>query len=138
MPNPRKPTEMKIASGTFRHDRAKPGRTAAEPCQSATPARSPVGPGAGDMAHNLRHRRRHGGFLTVSDLPALEAVAGALADLRAARASLAKPVVRTDTDAEGNETEREVAAAGERYYWTNGLRRQRPELADIADAERRV
>jgi phage terminase small subunit len=32
----------------------------------------------------------------------------------------------------------QIAAGGERYYWTGGLRRQRPELADISDADRRI
>jgi len=34
--------------------------------------------------------------------------------------------------------EEELAAGGVRYYWSGSLRRPRPELADISDAERRL
>lgn len=77
------------------------------------------------------------GVLTEADGLAMEALAEAIADIRAARASLAKPLML-----EVNGEMCEVAAAGERYYWSFGkagpMRRSRPEIADISDADRRA
>jgi P27 family predicted phage terminase small subunit len=77
------------------------------------------------------------GVLTEADGLALEALSEAIADIRAARASLARPLV---LEVEGER--REVAAENERYYWTFGkggpMRRARPEIADISDADRRL
>lgn len=77
------------------------------------------------------------GVLTEADGIALEFLAEAIADLRAARASLARAMTFGEPDNFVT-----LAKPGERYYWTVGksgpMRRQRPELADIADADRRV
>ena len=77
------------------------------------------------------------GILTEGDPAALEAMAGALADLRAARASLDAPIEIKSKDG----TMIAMAKAGERYYWTGArgipVRKVRPEVADIADADRR-
>jgi hypothetical protein len=71
--------------------------------------------------------------LTGADTLALEGLAEALADLRAARSSLAS---RLEFDG------KIVAETGSRFYWTVGksgpMRRPRPELAAISDADRRV
>lgn len=82
------------------------------------------------------------GVMTKSDLLAMEGLAEAIADVRTARASLAHPLMLTIYPDEGEPFEREMAAAGERYYWTYGkggpMRRARPEIADISDADRRM
>lgn len=78
------------------------------------------------------------GVLTEADGLAMEALAETIADIRTARASLARPLFAPDEDG----GQRQVAAAGERYYWTCGkggpMRRARPEIADISDADRRL
>jgi len=82
------------------------------------------------------------GVLTEADGLAMEALAEAIADIRSARASLAKPLMLPTIDDDGDAIEREVAAGGDRYYWTFGkggpMRRARPEIADISDADRRL
>ncbi|GGE85429.1 phage terminase small subunit P27 family [Niveispirillum cyanobacteriorum] len=83
------------------------------------------------------------GVLTEADGVALEGYCEAYADARAARESLSLPLIlRSKNPATGEQEELVLAEAGERYYWTFGkggpMRRARPELADIADADRRV
>jgi P27 family predicted phage terminase small subunit len=133
MPNPRKPTQLKVIQGTFRRHRALPNEP--KPAR-VTRLRPPAHLSARAKAAWRAVARIAGamGVLTVADQLALEAVAGALADLRAAREALAKPLIRTDADG----IERELAAGGGRYYWNGAMRRQRPELGDITDAEHRL
>lgn len=79
----------------------------------------------------------HMGVATVSDELALEVLCEAYADWRSARDSLDQPVMLKVGD-----KLIELAAAGEQTYITNGqsgpMIRTRPELAIIADAERRL
>ncbi len=76
--------------------------------------------------------------LTISDGIALETLCEAYADLRSARESLSKPIT---IQGEGGKS-LQLAAAGELTYITFGkggpMVRNRPELALIADAERRL
>lgn len=128
---PRKPTQLKVVAGT-----AQPCRTNKSEPRPARERPSPPahlsdrGKAAWAEATLIADRM---GVLTEADPLALEELAETLADLRAARASLARPL-----EIEGTL----YAAAGERYYWTFGksgpMRRARPEVADIADASRRL
>jgi hypothetical protein len=80
--------------------------------------------------------------MTKSDLLAMEGLAESIADVRSARAALARPLMLTIYPEKGDPFEKEVSAPGERYYWTYGkggpMRRARPEIADISDADRRM
>lgn len=139
MANPRKPTHLKVVSGTARPDRANPNEPTPPRERPSPPSHlSDRGKAAWAEAAVIVDGM---GVLTAADPVALEALAEALADLRAARASLARPLVLT-IETDDGPIEREMAAAGERYYWTMGkggpMRRQRPELVDIADADRRL
>jgi phage terminase small subunit len=131
MPKPRKPTFLKLVTGTAQPCRSNP--------QEPKPARHRPAPAAhlsaperaawqeiAAAADGLR-------VLSEGDALALEAAAGALADLRAARASLALPMV-----VDGKDGPVTLAEGGQRSYWAGKMRRQRPEIADIADAERRL
>src|SRR5215213_7942443 len=135
MGNPRKPTALKELQGTFRKDRANPSeprphRVIPQPPSHLSASVKAAWRELADIADGL-------GVLTEGDPAALEAMAGAFADLRAARASLDAPLEIKSRD--GNTLA--MAKAGERYYWTGGrgmpVRRVRPEIADIADADRR-
>jgi P27 family predicted phage terminase small subunit len=78
------------------------------------------------------------GVLAVNDAIGLEALCEAYAEVREARESLKRPI--TLTDSEGNSYE--VAKGGELVYVTVGkggpMIRVRPEMAVIADADRRL
>lgn len=131
MARPRKPTHLKVVAGTAQPCRInlfepKPNRE-----RPSSPAHlSDRGKAAWAEATLIADRM---GVLTEADPIALEGLAEALADLRSARASLAMPLMYGNI---------EMAQAGERYYWTEGkggpMRRARPEVSDIADADRRV
>ncbi len=132
--SPRKPDHLKIVAGTAQPCRMnrkapKPKRTRPEPPPHLNKA-------AAQAWRELAALTDGMGVLTDADIAGLEGAAEALADLREARASLAQPLV-IDTAA-GPVT---VAKAGERFYWTHSkdtsLRRARPELAAISDADRR-
>lgn len=131
MARPRKPDHLKIVAGT------------AQPCRMNPKAPKPAR-GAPNAPSHLSARGKVGwadaaaiaesmGVLTQADGAALELLAEALADLRAARASLARPLVLAG---------KELAGPGERYYWAEiqggASLRKRPELSDISDADRRV
>jgi P27 family predicted phage terminase small subunit len=133
---PRKPDHLKLVSGT------------AQPCRINANAPKPKRERPSPPAH-LSDRAKSGwaeavliadrmGVLTEADGLAMEALAETIADIRAARASLMKPLFIEG--AEGKKIK--VSAAGERYYWTFGkggpMRRARPEIADISDADRRL
>ena len=143
---PRKPTALKVVGGTHRADRGSPNE----------PAPAPIAPGnLPEMPSGLSARGKRAwreaaeiatrmGVLTSADPVALEELAETLADLRAARASLGRPLMLpVSLKDDGTLEEPQFAAqAGERYYWTRGMsgwmRRTRPEVADIADASRRL
>ncbi len=137
---PRKPTHLKVVAGT-----AQPCRTNANEPEPQRERPSPPshlsdrGKAAWAEAVLITDRM---GVLTEADPLALEDLAETLADLRAARASLEKPLSMTVRGEDGEPVEKVFAEAGERYYWTFGksgpMRRARPELADIADASRRL
>lgn len=127
---PRKPDHLKLVSGT------------AQPCRMNKKAPKPKQKRP-TMPRHLSAKAKAGwkeavavaarmGVLTEADSLALEMMAEAISDVRTARASLAQPLML------GEEV---FAAGGERYYWTSGkggpMRRQRPEIADINEAERR-
>src|SRR5215218_8512076 len=133
MPRPRKPSIIKEISGTSRKDRTN----AAEPKLAAASFDPPahLSDAAKQAWREISGITQRIGVLTEADPVALEGFAGALAVLRKARAALDRPLVvsrdgETVTLAEG----------GERYYTTDGaggpMRRPRPEIADIADADR--
>lgn len=132
MARPRTPTHLKLVRGTARPDRTpasepKPRRERPSPPSHL----SDRGKAAWAEVALLTDRM---GVLTEADLIALEGLAETVADLRAARASLATPMI--STNAKGEQTT--IAKAGERYYWSGPMRRSRPELSDIADLERRL
>jgi len=136
MPNPRKPTALKELKGTLRPcrengDEPKPERILLDPPKHLS-AR------AKDAWRELAEIADRMGVLTEGDPVALEGMAGALADLRAARAALDGPLEIKSR--EGHMVT--LAEAGELFYWTGGkglpVRRARPELAVIADADRRL
>ncbi len=74
------------------------------------------------------------GTLASSDAIALEGCAGALDDLRTSRAALALELTEVGPDG----VLVTLAAAGARTYRSGALYRARPEIAHIADAERRL
>ncbi len=82
------------------------------------------------------------GILTEADAIGVEMLCEAYADKLAARAALALPIVMTRRGNDGEEYEVTVAAAGARTYLGFGkdgvMVRQRPEVAMIADADRRI
>lgn len=134
----RKPTELKRLSGTLRSNRANPDEPEVafallDPPDHLSDEVKDAWCDLAAVVHEL-------GVLTVTDGLALEAAAGALADLRRARASLERPLGKHNDDG----VIVEIAGAGERYYWIAGNTRgggmtcrPRPELADISDADRR-
>jgi phage terminase small subunit len=132
MARPRKPTHLKIVTGTLRRDRTNPHEPAPVRARLSSPPGhlSELGCAAWTEAAKIAADL---GVLTGADALALEGLAEALADLRAARSSLASPL-KFDGKI--------VAEAAERFYWTLGksgpMRRPRPELAAISDADRRV
>ena len=142
---PRKPTHLKVVAGT-----AQPCRTnQAEPApQTGVPDAPPhLSERAAAAWAQLSVVVDEMGVLTRSDPVALEMLCNAYVDLLEARASLARPLILSVTvlAEDGGEIQAPpsvMAEAGERYYWTMGkagpMRRSRPEIADIADAERRV
>src|SRR5919107_1437982 len=90
MGNPRKPTALKELQGTFRPDRAnpaepRPDRSVPFPPERLSDQAKAAWRELAEIADGL-------GVLTEGDPVALEAMAGALADLRDARASLDAPM----------------------------------------------
>ena len=137
---PRKPTHLKVVAGTAQASRIN--HREPKPAAGTPSAPSHLSSGARKAWAQLSAILNDMGVLTLGDPVALEMLCNAYADLLQARASLAKPLV-IPWDGVDPETRDIVAAfAGERYYWTYGkggpMRRSRPEIADIADAERRV
>lgn len=136
---PRKPTHLKVVAGTAQPCRINANEPEPQRERPSPPSHlSDRGKAAWAEAVLITDRM---GVLTEADPLALEDLAETLADLRAARASLERPLTLTVMD-DGVPVEKEFAAGGERYYWTFGksgpMRRARPELADIADASRRL
>lgn len=134
MARPKKPDHLKLVSGTARPHRMNKAAPKPKRAQPKPPAR--LSEAAREAWRDLAAMADGMGILTEADAAALEGAAEALADLREARASLALPL--TIETAAGSV---QVAAAGERFYWTHSkdtsLRRARPELAAISDADRR-
>ncbi|MFC0407930.1 P27 family phage terminase small subunit [Roseomonas elaeocarpi] len=137
---PRKPTHLKVVAGTAQPCRTNANEPTPERERPSPPSHlSDRGKAAWAEAVLIADRM---GVLTEADPLALEDLAETLADLRAARASLERPLTLMGQDGDGSPKEQVFAKAGERYYWTFGksgpMRRTRPELADIADASRRL
>src|SRR5215217_4279536 len=135
MARPRKPTIVKEISGTARKHRMnaaepKPGAASFDPPAHLSDAAKQAWREVSGITERM-------GVLTEADPVALEGFAGALADLRKARAAFDRPLV---VSRDGETVT--LADGGERYYTTDGaggpMRRARPELADIADADRRL
>ncbi|CAO3445768.1 hypothetical protein [Azospirillum argentinense] len=133
---PPKPTHLKLVKGTAQKCRTnkaepKPERGIPSPPAYLTDKAKTTWGAVSVILDNM-------GVLTEADGPAMSGLCEAYADLMAARESLAQPML-LPPDSAGNAAV--VAEAGERYYWTFGksgpMRRQRPEIADIADADRR-
>src|SRR5919112_4303295 len=126
---------MKELSGTLRKHRANPSEPRPDRSVPFPPER--LSPQAKAAWRELAQVADGMGVLTEGDPVALEAMAGALADLRDARESLDAPMEIRSKDG----TMVAMAKAGERYYWTGArgvpVRKVRPEIADIADADRR-
>lgn len=137
---PRKPTHLKLVSGTAKSHKKGAPAVSREPA----PARWTGNPPAWLSDHARTAWGRVGpmldamGVLTVADEAALGSGCEAMADEIAARASLANPL--EVPDGEGGFVE--VAAPGAVVYMScsaNGwMARARPEMALIADASRRV
>lgn len=132
MPNPRKPTYLKVIQGTVRPCRTnlaepKPARASGEP---------PPGLSAGALAAwgRLFPLLDRMGVVTEADGAALARMCECAAEMQAATESLARPVL----DPDGTE----VAPAGSLTYTTRSaagvvMVRTRPEVATRAAAERR-
>ena len=142
---PRKPTHLKVVAGTAQPSRINPAEPM--PAKGIPAAPTHLSTRARAAWAQLSVIVNDMGVLTESDPVALEMLCNAYVDLLQARASLAAPLILTITvqSEDGGEIQAPpsmMAAAGERYYWTMGkggpMRRARPEIADIADAERRV
>jgi P27 family predicted phage terminase small subunit len=135
MGRPRKPTALKLLSGTLRKHRENGNEP--KPKRSIPPIPHHLSPANKAAWRELAVIADGMGVLTEADPVALEAMAGALTDLRAARAALDAPLEIKSKDG----TMIAMAKAGERYYWTGArgvpVRKVRPEVADIADADRR-
>lgn len=148
MARPRTPTHLKVVTGTAQACRLNPSEPKPKRARLAAPA------GLSKRAKSVWAKAAklldEMGVLTVSDGLALEGLCEAIADEQEARASLSRPVTIELPDEEPREdgtTERitrqvEVAAAGSQTYVTIGksgpMLRMRPEVAAIADANRRV
>lgn len=132
MARPRKPSHLKLVTGTERKSRAN----LAEPKPTKAPRLAPPGL-PDDVARAWRlyvPRLDAMGVLSDSDVPAVLALCHAHAERDRARAALARDVVV------GSQT---VARGGETTYPTTSstggiMLRTRPEVALIADADRRV
>lgn len=132
MPTPKKPTRLKLVTGTYRADRATPN----EPQPARASAEPPPGLSAGALAawgrlFPVLHRM---GVVTEADAAALARMCECCAEMQAATESLARPVL----DLDGTE----VAPAGSLTYTTRSasggvMVRTRPEVAARAAAERR-
>lgn len=122
-----KPRETKNLQGTLRKCRDNPNAPKLPVvCPATSTSRlSPEGAKAWPEVVRLVNELH---VCTAADLVALECMAEALGDLRAARSALAQPLVRDGV---------ELARGNERYYWTGTIRRQRPEVMAVASAERR-
>jgi P27 family predicted phage terminase small subunit len=131
MARPRKPTHLKIVAGTAQPCRTNKAEPKPERQRPSPPAhlsdRAKVAWGAVSVMLDRM------GILTEADSLALESLCCAYADLVDARTSLKSAVSHGDD---------ELAAAGALTYVTVGkagpMIRSRPELALIADADRRV
>jgi P27 family predicted phage terminase small subunit len=138
---PKKPTHLKVVSGTYRPHREQDDEPQLAPDYPPPPDH--LNDGAKAAWHQAASIAYGMGVLTGADTAALEALAGALGDLRAARAALERPLTLSgEPGDDGQPTQSVLAEGGERYYWTFGksgpMRRARPELADISDADRRI
>ncbi|GCE89674.1 putative phage terminase small subunit [Komagataeibacter diospyri] len=145
MARPRKPTHLKVVTGTAQACRANPK----EPKPKRARPMAPTGLSKRAKAVWTKAARLLDGMgvLTTADGLALEGLCEAVADELEARASLARPIVTQVQDGVADDEtpimrEIEVAAAGAQTYVTIGksgpMVRMRPEVAAIADANRRV
>lgn len=141
MARPRKPTHLKVVAGTDQPCRTnkkepKPRRERPSPPAHLSDKAKTAWGAAAVILDRM-------GVLTEADGFALEGLCEALADLHQARSSLARPIIGRRLDKEtGEENVWTIAEAGELRYVSFGkdgvMVRQRPEVAMIADADRRV
>ncbi|NPD67287.1 P27 family phage terminase small subunit [Lichenicola cladoniae] len=139
MGRPRKPTHLKVVGGTAQPCRTNKAEPKLKAARLAAPAHlSRRAKLAWAKASRLLHDM---GVLTVADGVALEGLCEAIADQRDARSSLSEAVSYVHQE-HGAPREVQIAAAGSLTYITVGnsgpMIRMRPEVAAIADADRRV
>ncbi|MBP2302535.1 P27 family phage terminase small subunit [Azospirillum picis] len=137
---PPKPTHLKLVTGTAQKCRTnkrepKPERSIPSPPAHLTDKAKTTWGAVSVILDKM-------GVLTEADGMAMVGLCEAYADLLAARESLSRPLTMVSEGADGEKASTIIfAEAGERYYWTIGkggpMRRARPEVADIADADRR-
>ncbi len=121
MPNPRKPSHLKVVSGTYRRDRAP--RNEPRPARVARPrAPAHLSPAARKAWAAFSVILDRAGVLTEMDSFALEGLAESYADLLRARAALPE---------DGSLTYEVITKAG------GTMIRAYPEVAIAADADRR-
>lgn len=139
MARPRTPTQQKRTKGTDQRCRTNEREPTPPPGLPPIPAH--LSARARTAWSHVGAILQTMGVLTQSDPIALESLCEAYADLLAARAALARPIVLRSIQ-DGVKHETEIAAAGETTYVTIGksgpMIRTRPEVAQIADADRRV
>lgn len=135
---PRKPTTLKLVTGTEKPCRANPAEPQPPPAPTGMAPPRHLSPRAVDAWHRLAPMLDAMGVLTVADELALERLCECYAELEEARASLARPVLASGKDGEPVE----IAAAGQVTYVTHSANgsmvRARPEVAAIAEADRRL
>lgn len=139
MARPRKPTHLKVIEGTTRPDRANPAEP--DPARGVPPAPRHLRPAARAAWGRVSKLLDSMGVLTLADGLALERLCDCYADIIEARESFAQTVM-IEVVEDGEAREKALAAGGEVRYVTHGkggpMLRTRPEIAVIADADRRL
>jgi P27 family predicted phage terminase small subunit len=139
MARPRKPTMLKVVGGTAQ--KCRTNRREPKPQRGVPTAPKHLSERARKAWTKLAAMTDKMGILTKSDPIALEMLCCSYCDWQEARESLAQPLIITVKE-DGEDKEVRLAEGGDRYYYTHGkggaMRRIRPEVSDIAEAERRL
>jgi P27 family predicted phage terminase small subunit len=138
MPRPRKPTHLKIVTGTLRPGRQNPREP--QPKKGLPAAPSHMTAGGRRAWRYIGSRLNRMGILTEADAIALERLCETYAQILQAQESYARPITGTRLNKRTGETEEyEIAPANSRYYETHGQTgvtlRERPELSAIRSAD---
>jgi P27 family predicted phage terminase small subunit len=138
--NPRKPTKLKLVTGTM-----KPSRmNHAEPAPQA--GRIPMPRGLTPL-HQTAWKRLAGaiqrmGATSLPDAVALERLVACYVEILEAEESIKRPIVAERTMKDGEIREMVICEAGERYYTAYGqsgfMVRERPEFGVIRSADQRL